>query len=142
MSEPLPVTFTALAAKHIRTADAWWRENRTLAPDAVRQELERALVLIAGQPRIGSRATHVKMPGVRRIFLPIIKQYLYDHMVERLQCPRNPVNDACPSTCPLMMKRNFRHVIGVPASSMDGKSSAYTVNRYLCGGPSGGHGPP
>ena len=82
MSEPLPVTFTALAARHIRKAEKWWRENRTLAPNAVRQELERALVLIANQPRIGSRAINVKMPAVRRIFLPIIKQHLYYHVHE------------------------------------------------------------
>ena len=82
MSEPLPVTFTALAAQHIRKAETWWRENRTLAPHAIRQELERALVLIAGQPRIGSRAVNVRTPGVRRIFLPIIKQYLYYRVLE------------------------------------------------------------
>jgi len=82
MSEPLPVTFTALAARHIRKAEEWWRENRMLAPNAVRQELERALMLIAGQPRIGSRAINVQTPGVRRIFLPIIKQHLYYHILE------------------------------------------------------------
>ena len=82
MSEPLPVTFTALAAQHIRKAEAWWRINRTLAPNAVRQELERALTLIASQPRIGSRAMNVKLPGVRRIFLPKIKQHLYYHVLE------------------------------------------------------------
>lgn len=82
MSEPLPVIFTALAAQHIREAEKWWRENRTLAPNAVRQELERALVLIAGQPRIGSRASNVRTPGVRRIFLPLIKQHLYYHLLD------------------------------------------------------------
>jgi plasmid stabilization system protein ParE len=60
----------------------WWRENRTLAPNAVRQELERALALVAAQPRIGSRAMNVQMPEVRRIFLPIIKQHLYYHVLE------------------------------------------------------------
>ncbi len=81
MSDPLPIQITALAAQHIRKAEEWWRQNRTLAPNAVRQELQRAFVLIAGQPRIGSRATNVKLPGVRRIYLPIIKQHLYYHVV-------------------------------------------------------------
>jgi hypothetical protein len=81
MNEPLRVAFTALAARHIREAEQWWRINRTGAPYAVRLELERALVLIAGQPRIGSRAANVKLPGVRRIYLPIIKQHLYYHLV-------------------------------------------------------------
>lgn len=81
MSDPLPVTFTALAAQHIRSAETWWRDNRPLAPTAVRQELERALTLIASQPRIGSHAANVKLPNVRRIFLPIIKQFLYYHVL-------------------------------------------------------------
>jgi plasmid stabilization system protein ParE len=81
MTETLPIEITALAAAQIRTAEEWWRINRTLAPNAVRRELQRAFQLIAGQPRIGSRATNVKLPGVRRIFLPLIKQYLYYHLV-------------------------------------------------------------
>jgi plasmid stabilization system protein ParE len=82
MSEPLPVEITALAARHIREAESWWRLNRLAAANAVRQELERALTLIARQPRIGSRATNVKLPGVRRIFLPIITQHLYYHLLD------------------------------------------------------------
>lgn len=82
MTEPLPVTFTVLARQHIRQAEQWWRENRTLAPNAVRQELEHALVLISRHPAIGSRATNVKMAGVRRIYLPTIKQHLYYHVLE------------------------------------------------------------
>lgn len=81
MSEPLPIEITALAASHIRKAEEWWRINRTLAPNAVRQELQRAFAFIARQPRIGSRAANVKLEGVRRIYLPIIKQYLYYHLV-------------------------------------------------------------
>lgn len=43
MSEPLPVEITALAAQLIRNAETWWRVNRTLAPNAVRQEIEQPL---------------------------------------------------------------------------------------------------
>ncbi|MEK6373434.1 MAG: type II toxin-antitoxin system RelE/ParE family toxin [Acidobacteriota bacterium] len=81
MSEPLPVQATALAAQHIRKAEDWWRVNRTAAPNAVRLELQRAFVLIASQPRIGSRATNVSLPGVRRIYLPKIKYHLYYHVI-------------------------------------------------------------
>ena len=77
MTEPLPVVITALAAQHIRKAEEWWRENRAAAPHAVREELQRVLFLIARQPRIGSRATNVRMSGVRRIFLPTIKYHVY-----------------------------------------------------------------
>jgi plasmid stabilization system protein ParE len=83
MSGGLPVEITALAARQIRTAEEWWRRNRLAAPNAVRQELENAFNLISTQPRIGSRATNVKLPGVRRIYLPVIKQFLYFHVLPR-----------------------------------------------------------
>ncbi|HEX6095703.1 MAG TPA: type II toxin-antitoxin system RelE/ParE family toxin [Thermoanaerobaculia bacterium] len=80
MSEPLALRVTGLAAQHIRAAELWWRINRTAAPNAVRQELERAFALITIQPRIGSIATNVKLAGVRRIFMPLITYYLYYHV--------------------------------------------------------------
>lgn len=81
MSQPLPLEITALAAQHIRKAEAWWRIHRTAAPDAVREELQRAFALITTQPRIGARATNVRLPGVRRVYLPIISYHLYYHVV-------------------------------------------------------------
>jgi hypothetical protein len=62
MSESLPVRITALAAHQIRDADRWWRVNRTAAPDAIQQELQRAFSLIASQPHAGGRAANVKLP--------------------------------------------------------------------------------
>jgi plasmid stabilization system protein ParE len=81
MTELLRIEVTAVAAQLIRKAENWWRINRTAAPNAVREELQQAFALIAGQPRIGSRATNVKLHGVRRVYLPIIKEYLYYHLV-------------------------------------------------------------
>jgi plasmid stabilization system protein ParE len=81
MSAELVVEVTDLAARQIREAEEWWRKNRTAAPNAVRQQLDRAFTLIASQPRIGGRATNVRLPDVRRIFLPIIKYHLYYHVV-------------------------------------------------------------
>jgi plasmid stabilization system protein ParE len=60
MSAELVVEVTHLAARHIREAEEWWRKNRTAAPNAVRQQLDRAFTLIASQPRIGGRATNVR----------------------------------------------------------------------------------
>ena len=54
MRDPLPIEITALAAQHIRKAQDWWRINRTAAPNAVREELDQALTLIASQPFIGA----------------------------------------------------------------------------------------
>lgn len=81
MTQPLAVELTALAAQHIREAEGWWRINRTAAPNAIRQELQRTFTLIALQPRVGSAATNVRLQGVRRIFLPTIKYHLYWHIV-------------------------------------------------------------
>jgi plasmid stabilization system protein ParE len=85
MTEPLPVELTALAAQQIRKAEAWWRVNRTAAPNAIREELQRAFTLIALQPRIGSAAVNVKLQGVRRIFLRRIKYHVYWHLVSEPQ---------------------------------------------------------
>lgn len=88
MRDPLPIEITALAARHIRKEQRWWRDNRKAAPNAVTEELDRALALIASQPFVGGRADNVKLEGVRRIFLPTIKQFLYFRAVtdpERVQ---------------------------------------------------------
>jgi hypothetical protein len=61
MSDLLPVRITALAAQHIVVAKAWWRNNRTAAPQAIDQELKRAFTLIASQPTAGARATDVEL---------------------------------------------------------------------------------
>ena len=82
MTGPLPVQVTALAARQIREAETWWRKNRTGAPHAIQEELQRAFVLIASQPNVGSRAANVKLSNVRRIFLPRIKYHIYYHVLD------------------------------------------------------------
>jgi len=81
MTEPFAVVITTVAARHIRQAETWWRDNREAAPNAVRLELQRAFGLIAAHPRIGSRAKNVRLPDVRRIYLPTIKYHLYYHVI-------------------------------------------------------------
>src|SRR5438552_1067640 len=67
MTERIPVEASHVAAQHIRELEAWWRINRTAAPNAVREELRRVLRLIGATPLIGRRAEDVDLPGVRRI---------------------------------------------------------------------------
>jgi hypothetical protein len=50
----LHVEVSELANAQIREADAWWREHRFKAPDAIREELERVSALIAFHPRLGA----------------------------------------------------------------------------------------
>jgi plasmid stabilization system protein ParE len=77
VSEPLHVEVSALASGQIREAEAWWRVNRTKAPNAIREELERASVLVAAQPHIGARARNLTLLGVRRLHLARIRYDIY-----------------------------------------------------------------
>jgi plasmid stabilization system protein ParE len=82
VSAPLPVDVSELAAGHIRTAESWWRRNRPKAPNAIREELERATALIAIQPGIGTQARNARLAGVRRVHLSRIRYELYYRVVE------------------------------------------------------------
>jgi hypothetical protein len=79
---PLPVEVSDEAAGQIRVAEAWWRANRPKAPNAIREELERASALITVQPDIGARAREITLEGVRRIHLRRIRYYLYYRITE------------------------------------------------------------
>ena len=86
MTEHLPVRITALAARQIRDAETWWRLYRTAAPHAIQQELQRTFSLIAAQPNAGGHATNVKLPRVRRVYLPRIKYHVYYHVTGEPAC--------------------------------------------------------
>jgi plasmid stabilization system protein ParE len=77
------VVITSRAAKHIEEADRWWRANRPAAADAILEELERALRLIASQPGAGIRARQASVAGVRRILLLKVGYFLYYRLAPR-----------------------------------------------------------
>ena len=77
MSAPLRVEISDLAMAQVRAAEEWWRQNRPKAPNAVREELERAAVLISLQPESGALARNVSLAGLRRIHLTRIRYYLF-----------------------------------------------------------------
>jgi plasmid stabilization system protein ParE len=52
VSPPLDIEVSELAAIQIRAADDWWRLNRSKAPNATHEEVERAARLISRQPQI------------------------------------------------------------------------------------------
>ena len=81
MSGPLPVRIVNSAARAIVEAAEWWAANRPKAPGAFAEELERALQLIASQPRIGARAQNIKLSGVRRIHLGRVHYHLYYRII-------------------------------------------------------------
>lgn len=73
----LPIRLSALADRQIDEADLWWRENRTKAPNAIREEIERVSALIASHPNVGARARHVTLRGVRRIHIERVHYEIY-----------------------------------------------------------------
>ena len=81
MNAFLRIEVSELADRQISEADAWWRENRIKAPNAIREELERISRLIAFQPGIGARAKNVRLPGVRRIDIERIHYAVYYRVV-------------------------------------------------------------
>ena len=81
MSGPLQIEVSDLAKGQIRAAEQWWRLNRPHAPNAIREELERASLLIALHPQIGARASNVSLAGVRRLHLARVRHYVYYRVV-------------------------------------------------------------
>jgi len=71
------INVTELAAEQLLSAENWWRNNRPKAPNAIREEFERACALISAQPQIGARARNVALIGARRLYLSRIPYYIY-----------------------------------------------------------------
>ena len=76
MNNTLRIEITDDARLQIATASAWWSENRPAAPDAVLEELDRVLDLLAVQPEIGTRARRAILSDVRRVTLSRIRYHL------------------------------------------------------------------
>jgi len=74
---PLDIDISDLAKAQIRTAEEWWRLNRPKAPNAIREELERAASIISVQPEAGARALNISLVGVRRLHLARVRYYVY-----------------------------------------------------------------
>jgi plasmid stabilization system protein ParE len=81
VNRSLSIEVSDLAKAQIRAADEWWRANRPAAPNAIREELERASRLIAVQPGVGARARNLSLVGVRRLLLARIRYHVYYRVV-------------------------------------------------------------
>lgn len=68
---------TRQGARQVRESDVWWRENRSDAPDAIAEELERAFDLISLFPGVGAAARNPELRGVRRLHLSRVHHDLY-----------------------------------------------------------------
>jgi plasmid stabilization system protein ParE len=65
------------AATQIRTAADWWLANRTKAPQAFAEELERAFELIRTFPSVGESVPHARIVGIRRVLMARVRYHLY-----------------------------------------------------------------
>jgi plasmid stabilization system protein ParE len=77
LSDPPRIRVVPSAAQQIIEAGEWWGEHRPAAPALFREEIERAFLLIGGQPDIGARASNRLLQGVRRVHLSRIGYHLY-----------------------------------------------------------------
>jgi plasmid stabilization system protein ParE len=82
MKDRLSVEISSLAAQHIRELESWWRRNRRSAPNAVREELQRAVRLLTMTPYVGHPAADVELANVRRIHIARIWYFLYYRVAE------------------------------------------------------------
>jgi plasmid stabilization system protein ParE len=57
--------------------DDWWRANREKAPNLFREELQHAVALLASTPDMGLRYRRRRIPGLRRLLLPLTKCHVY-----------------------------------------------------------------
>jgi plasmid stabilization system protein ParE len=73
----LRVKISARAASQIRRAAAWWSENRASAPDAIGQDFEKSVALLAEQPGIGSRYIGARAGEVRRLYMGRVGYFIY-----------------------------------------------------------------
>lgn len=78
---PLHIEVSDLANTQIDAAERRWRLNRPKAPNAIREELERASQLISARPNVGAKATNVSLPGVRRLRIARVRYYVYYRVV-------------------------------------------------------------
>ena len=73
----LAVVVTPRAARQMRAALEWWRENRLAAPELLDQELRGVLAVIAAAPTLGAPARDAHLVGVRRILLRRTRYHVY-----------------------------------------------------------------
>jgi hypothetical protein len=81
MSASLRTEISGEAERQIREADAWWREHRPLARNAIREEFGRVRDLISDHPGLGAPVRDTTLPHVRRLYIERINYYVYYRIV-------------------------------------------------------------
>jgi plasmid stabilization system protein ParE len=71
------VVTTPEADADILRLDAWWRENRPLAPDLFAEELAEAFSVVGEMPALGRPYLSREVAGVRRLLLRTTRHHIY-----------------------------------------------------------------
>jgi plasmid stabilization system protein ParE len=71
------IRLTPAAETSVARNSAWWRENRSSAPDLVEEEFAAACALLAEAPHSGRPVSRRRIPGLRRVLLPATRHHLY-----------------------------------------------------------------
>jgi plasmid stabilization system protein ParE len=71
------IKLEARAAAEIETARNWWLDNRSAAPTAFDEDLERAFDMITSFPDAGQPVDDPDESGQRRVFLPRVRYHPY-----------------------------------------------------------------
>lgn len=71
------IVVTPEASDQARSIEAWWRKERTAAPNLFSEELASAIALLAGAPQAGRRYPHPTVASVRRILLRSTRYHVY-----------------------------------------------------------------
>jgi plasmid stabilization system protein ParE len=77
VNRPFDIEMSNLAKTQIPAPESWWRIHRPTAPNAIREDVERACALIARRPDIGTAARNATLSGVRRLRRDRIRYYVY-----------------------------------------------------------------
>jgi len=65
------------AAAQIRAGAIWWARNRSKAPAAFTEDIEKGFELARSLPSVGEPVRHSRLPGVRRLLLARVRYHLY-----------------------------------------------------------------
>lgn len=77
----LPIEVEPPAQQQLAEAHEWWEINRTAAPNAIRQDFESMVRLLARTPNIGRRATDTVKRNVRKMFLRRVGFVIYYRVI-------------------------------------------------------------
>jgi plasmid stabilization system protein ParE len=78
MSRRYKVYLSERAQSDLEAAMLWWTENRDKAPEAMIEDVAEALERLAKHgPKLGTPVRSARVPGLRRLALPRVRQYVY-----------------------------------------------------------------